>query len=257
MCASSSRSRTSGFRSRARSRSNSRSITPRYSTARGASRSKPSARAAVGDSTVGFDPPDHHIGALGPLGARRLQHRVGLAHTGRGSEEDPEAAPCCTLGGGDPAKQRVRVGTLIVHLRTPILMASGSLRNQRLDQCAAAPACGSSPAPGLPNCSSRSRFRRSTLTRGSPRNPQVRGSTRRSRTASTSATATPLADATRGACQRAASGLTWGSSPLPDAVTSSTGIAPRRRGVLRTKPVEVCGDAIPQLLRSRPEVGAG
>src|SRR6266511_3655692 len=45
--ASSSRRSSPGFRVRAASRSNSRSCTPRYSTARGATRSSPSARAAV------------------------------------------------------------------------------------------------------------------------------------------------------------------------------------------------------------------
>src|SRR5712691_1623783 len=45
--ASSSRRSSPGFRARAASRSNSRSCTPRYSTARGATRSSPSARAAV------------------------------------------------------------------------------------------------------------------------------------------------------------------------------------------------------------------
>ena len=43
---------------------------------------------------VGLDPADDHVDALGPLLARGLEHRVGLADAGGGPEENLELAAC-------------------------------------------------------------------------------------------------------------------------------------------------------------------
>src|SRR6185295_9821143 len=70
---------------------------------------------------------------------------------------------------------------------------------------------------------SRSRFVTSTFTRGSPRNPRVRGSTWRRMTSRILCSETPRARAMRTACHSAPSGERWGSSPEADAVTRSAG----------------------------------
>ena len=86
---------------------------------------------------------------------------------------------------------------------------------------------------------SSSRFSSSTLTRGSPSTPNVRGSTRERTSASTSPAATPRAAATRGTCHSAASGLRCGSRPLADVVTSSSGTGPGACGFSGREPRDV------------------
>src|SRR5215467_6109066 len=70
---------------------------------------------------------------------------------------------------------------------------------------------------------SRARLRASTFTRGSPRNPRKRFSVFRSTSCLTASGGSWLALATRATWYRAAAGLMCGSSPLPEAVTRSTG----------------------------------
>ena len=60
--------------------------------------------------------------------------------------------------------------------------------------------------------------------------------------------------ATRGTCQSAPAGERCGSSPLPDAVTSSAGIGPGAVGVCLAQARDICRDPVAQLLRRRAEV---
>ena len=64
---------------------------------------------------VGLDHADHDVHALPGLGARRLQHGVGLAHAGRGAEEDLEApAARLPLLLANPGEQGFGVGTAVL-----------------------------------------------------------------------------------------------------------------------------------------------
>ena len=122
-------------------------------------------------AAVRLDDTDHDIGALSPLLPRGLQHRIGLADAGRGTDEDLEPAP---------------------------LLASG-LCLQRLRR---RPALGLRHGPSISHrgeTASSARFSRSTFTRGSPRMPSCRPSVYRSTSASTSAREMPRTRATRAA----------------------------------------------------------
>ena len=117
--------------------------------------SRPSSRRGGLRAPVGLHHPDHHVEALGPLGARGLQHGEGLPHAGGGAEEDLELA---AAGPGllvlDPPEESVgigaRSGSCALKLR-----ADGAVRQSRL---------------------SSAMLSSSTLTRGSPRNPNCRPS---------------------------------------------------------------------------------
>src|SRR5262249_29904376 len=74
--------------------------------------------------------------------------------------------------------------------------------------------------------SSRSRFSRSTLTLGSPRNPNSRFSIRPSTSCRTAFSSSSRAFATRGTWNIAASGEMCGSKPDADVVTRSIGTSP-------------------------------
>src|SRR5262249_4584768 len=87
--------------------------------------------------------------------------------------------------------------------------------------------------PAWPNCRSRARLRRRTFTRGSPRKPKVRGSVSAVTRLRTRSGAIPRAPANRGPCHSAASGARCGSSPEPEAVSSSAGMAPSAAGFAR------------------------
>ncbi len=71
---------------------------------------------------------------------------------------------------------------------------------------------------------SSARLSSSTLTRASPRKPHWRPSVCWAIKAATRGSGQPRARATRLACHCAAAGLMWGSSPLAEAVTKSTGM---------------------------------
>ncbi len=58
---------------------------------------------------MGLDEPDHHVDAVGLQGARRGEHRVGLAHAGRHAEKYLELATAL-LGGN--LQQALRRGSL-------------------------------------------------------------------------------------------------------------------------------------------------
>src|SRR6185312_11553732 len=75
------------------------------------------------------------------------------------------------------------------------------------------------------DAASSARLSSSTLTRGSPSTPNWRPSVCRATSACTCATSSLRALATRAAWYCAAAGLIWGSRPLADAVTRSTGTA--------------------------------
>ena len=65
---------------------------------------------------MGFDNADDYVGALGLLFARFGEHRVRLAHTCRGTEENLQpAALALSLLALDSREQRIRIGTLFGH----------------------------------------------------------------------------------------------------------------------------------------------
>src|SRR5439155_24807514 len=70
---------------------------------------------------------------------------------------------------------------------------------------------------------SRAKFSSSTFTRGSPKMPSQRPSVCRSTSPRTVSASSLRAFATRAVWYSAAAGLMWGSRPLPEAVTRSTG----------------------------------
>ncbi len=66
---------------------------------------------------VRLDPADHHVDTRGALGARRLEHGVGLADAGGGAEEDLEASALRVgLVAPDALQQGVGVRPLVAHL---------------------------------------------------------------------------------------------------------------------------------------------
>ena len=118
---------------------------------------------------------------------------------------------------------------------------------------ASRPVSGDEPKPESgrdPGSSSR------TFTRGSPRNPKVRGSVRASTRACRSAGATPRAAATRGTCQSAISRAHVRIEPAPRGGYELVRYGRRGFRVLRPQPLEVGDHAVAQLLRGRPEVRA-
>ena len=67
-------------------------------------------------AAVGLDDADHHVEALGPFGARRLQHGVGLPDARRGAEEHLELAPPRPgLFVVDAAEEGLGVRSLVSH----------------------------------------------------------------------------------------------------------------------------------------------
>src|SRR5262245_3884538 len=76
-------------------------------------------------------------------------------------------------------------------------------------------------AYGFGNLESRAMFSSSTLTRGSPMNPNHGRSTNCATSCRTTAGSAPRARATRADWISALAGLIWGSRPLEDAVTAS------------------------------------
>ena len=68
-------------------------------------------------ASVRLHPADDHVDAGGPLGARGLQHRVGLADAGGGSEEDLEL-PTSLAGLFLPnsGQERVGIRAVVVHV---------------------------------------------------------------------------------------------------------------------------------------------
>ncbi len=148
---------------------------------------------AAGDS--GYDPMSSGGSNLGPTSKKlRDQAADRLAALKKANPDAPGAPP------------------------VELVTASGSGLDPHLSPAAA------------PKRRSSARFRSRTFTRGSPRTPRSRASTLSSTSARTRSGETPRAFATRGTCHRTAAGERWGSSPLPDAVTSSTGGAPGASG---------------------------
>ena len=150
------------------------------------------------DATMGLHHPDDHIHAVALARHRLGQHFVGLAHARRGAEEDLET-PTALLRGlaqkglGIRAKvgRRLRThGALVAVFAVKVSSVLLSI---------------------------------STLTRGSPRMPSRGRSVWPATSARTCAVGRPRAFATRSTWNKAASGLTWGSSPEAEVVTRSAG----------------------------------
>src|SRR5262249_11700534 len=133
---------------------------------------------------VGFDNADDDIVTVALAGAGLLQHFVGLADAGRGTDEDLEPAGL-TLFAPRGLGQGLRRGSLVT--------VAPLLRHQ-----------GSSSLPYKASSSYRAAVRSSaklsanTFTRGSPRRPRVRPSTCSSTSCRTRSSGMLRAFATRG-----------------------------------------------------------
>src|SRR6266536_607913 len=147
-----------------------------------------------GAAQVGLQVADHHVHPGGLQVAGLTEHGVGLSHPGGRAEEDLE-----------PAALGAARHLLAVHHR------SSSRPSDQVTEAADQ------------RSRSSARFSASTLTRGSPKMPSVRPWVCWSTSRATAAGSSPRALATRLTWKSAAAGEMSGSSPDPEAVTSSDG----------------------------------
>src|SRR5262245_4767320 len=163
-------------------------------------------------AAVGLHDPDDHVVAVLVAGTRGLQHRVSLADSRRGADEDPELAGATVFAPGG-LEQSFRRGPLVALL----------ICHRQLCAAAAPTSWGFRTGTGAYLAPSRAMFSASTLTRGSPRRPSRRPSTWALTSSRTRSSGKLRAFATRGTWNIAASGVMCGSSPPPVVVTKSIG----------------------------------
>ena len=119
-----------GCRARAASRSNSRSLTPRYSTSSGGQHLQPLEQRLGLRPAVRLDVADDHVHAGRRLLLGGLEHGVGLAHAGHVAEEDLELAPVragAPRPGAAPGACRDRGGS---SLHAPITASAKRVKGQ-------------------------------------------------------------------------------------------------------------------------------